>query len=604
MPTIEIPLTTYLVRSKKPNKIYGVPTAEPVIDGEAYLLARVPLDRVPVDTTITAVTLRVFSDRASVGSKNVSVRPITSPWSSRVTWNTMPSVGSVIDSVDIVNPAAGQQWDLDITSYAATRDRKGVRIGSGSNPGHFLRSSSGATNKPVLVVTYYVASLGATGGWAPSGLQPDGGTVSVAQPILVYAGSEDMTAQKIEFGNDGVNPNVYTSAWLPATEGRYVPADDGGGPPSLTNHGAGIYWRATTRGPGGDSDPSEWAYYEYDSLPVLTITNPPDPTDDGTPTLQWTFGGGGTQESWAAWLYSGSTLIAKSGWRNEAATRDWTPPRGVQVPDGVGVFYLQATDAGQVRVAAENAPAYAQVSKTFNTIANVGGVAIDTIGYRYEEPVPIITGTRVAGIPDSVSLWRDGVQVPLWDDAGTYYQGFAPAVDFFSGDDFAIPDYTADPRHSHTWSVKAIVNGVQAGGGPTVTEKPVTRSVWLVDPSTGDRVEVLGYGEVPVVDQTTEENSIVHTPVNDGLIVEPKRRRLVRSTRFGAITGVVLDSHEDILASWVEGDSATHYRLVFGKVNWPVILGDSSPSDVFYPDNCGPDRVLVSVNWWQRLADD
>jgi len=111
---------------------------------------------------------------------------------------------------------------------------------------------------------------------------------------------------------------------------------------------------------------------------------------------------------------------------------------------------------------------------------------------------------------------------------------------------------------------------------------------------------------VPVVAQVTEEGSIIHTPVHGNLVVEQVRRRLMRTTKSGNIEGLVLNGDEDRLNSWALGDSGLKYRLIFGKVNWPIIFGDYSPTDVFYPHpdpECDDTVVLVALNWWERLDD-
>jgi hypothetical protein len=127
--------------------------------------------------------------------------------------------------------------------------------------------------------------------------------------------------------------------------------------------------------------------------------------------------------------------------------------------------------------------------------------------------------------------------------------------------------------------------------------------VWIVNPRNGNKVEIQGYNDVPVIEQSTSEGAIVHVPIQGDLIVQPIRRRQLRTTRSGSIEGVVLNNDEDQLLNWIEDDSSLRYRLIFGKVNFHVILGDYSPSDVFYSEVCSAEVVLVTLNWWERLAD-
>jgi len=309
----------------------------------------------------------------------------------------------------------------------------------------------------------------------------------------------------------------------------------------------------------------------------------------------------GVQDAWNATFSGDNGNTDHSNWQDNADT-DWTTSKGVKVPGGVGTYTVQVSD-NVVRVEATNAPSIASATRQFTVALTSGGTAVDTLNGAFEDPVIELTGTRAAGIPDQIGLFRDNVQVPLWDPVDGIAYMWAPAVNFFSGQNFTLRDYTVDLRHQHTWKIRTKVGGVTGNGGPTFTGQFHTDGVWLVDPRTGKQIQIFGDNAVPTVEQATDEGSILHTPVHGNLIVEPIRRRLMRTTRYGTVTGKVDEGDEDILDSWVMGDSGLKYRLIFGKINWSVIIGNYSPSDVFYPGNLGPDRVLVVFNWWERLAD-
>jgi hypothetical protein len=409
-----------------------------------------------------------------------------------------------------------------------------------------------------------------------------------------------MDHQQIQYSSNGTVAGItFDTGLIAATSGRYVPA---AGAPSLSS-GQSTYWRVMTTG-GGDSTPnwSPWVSYSYRPIVNPAIVNPVSPTDDGSPTMTWTVA---DQVSWKAELWEGSTLLSSSVWDVDSVTRDWNPSRGVPVPNGHGKLVLRTTDSVTPRVAAEGAPVWSYAEKVFDTVHNGTGPAVTNLKVTMDDPVFVVTGTRALGLPDEISLWRDGKAVTIWDDEGVPRK-WAPAVDFFTGTNFTLPDYTANPRVPHTWSVVTKINNVASVIGTGVTETLTTSSVWIVDPRTGDKIEILGNNSLPVVAQVTEEGSIIHTPVHGNLIVEPVRRRLMRTTRSGSIEGLVLNSDEDMLESWALSDSSLKYRLIFGKVNWPVIIGDYNPTDVFYnhPDpKCDDTLVLVGLNWWERLED-
>lgn len=599
MPIIRIPLTTYRISENKPNQKWGSPKALPVAEGHR-VLCKVPIDRVPADGTIVSATLQFYADRNDAGGDNIRVLPVTSNWRAGVTWATQPDVGSVLDTDTTAAVSARDAMPgLDVTAWASTRDRRGLCLRSTTANGSkfWVRGSSGENSQPVLIVEY--TTVPDTSG----NQRPSGGSVSVASPILTYAGADDMTAQRIQYSTTGDSGDIdYDSGWLAAVEGYFDPALEAGTEPVLTDGGAGIWWRVSTDGPEGPSVYSDWAYYEYNTLPDVTITNPSGTTDDGSPPLTWTVEDD-RQTAWRAEYWNGSTLIASSGWAAEPATRTWTPDKNIPVPGGSGRFILWVRDDITPRVAATNAPTEVRVVEDFTTVLSGAGTAIDTLTVTFEDPIPVLEGTRSLGVPDEVSLFRDGVQVPIWTEDGTVYPAWAPGSEFFDGDDFRIVDYTAQPRTTPVWSVRVKVGGVTSAIGPTVSLPIATRSVWLVNPRTDERVEVQGYNGLPAVEQNTVENSILHTPLNGDLIVEPKRRRLIRTTRFGALDGVVLNDDEGILDEWVNAESANKYRLIFGKVNWSVILGDYSPQDVFYQIGCDDNMIVVTMNWWQRLSD-
>lgn len=596
MTQITIPLTTYLIKENRPAYPVGSPgivTVRDDTDRTHKILARIPIDQIPEGAVVTSAVVNFWTAAAKSGSTPVRVRPIIDRWKSRVRWENKPSLGSVITTTTISDPAADTLYSFNVTSWANDRDRNGLAFETTIDSRIKLRGSSAATNKPVMVVDYYTPNS------IPVNLSPQGGAVSVPTPILSYSGDEDMDHQQVQYSSDGTVPNItFDSGSVPATSGRYVPS---GGEPALAA-GEDVYWRVQTSGGGGTSPWSEWVQYSYEPIVDPVIVNPPTTTDDGSPTLTWTVD---DQVSWQAEIYEGSQMLSSSTWDVDAAGRDWSPSAGVPLPGGAGLLVLRTTDSVTPRVAAEGAPIWSEVTKEFTTVLAGDAAAITNLAVTYEEPVPVITGTRILGVPDEIALMRDGKVVSIWDNDGIPHK-WAPAADFFDGTNFTIPDYTAESRREHTWTVLTRINGTASGVGPTVTDTFVTGSVWMVDPRTGIRIEILGNNGVPVVSQVTEEGAILHAPVHGNLVVEPVRRRLMRTTRTGSVEGLVLNEDEDTLNEWALSDSALRYRLIFGKVNWSIIFGDYSPTDVFYthPDpECDDTLVLTSFNWWERLGD-
>ena len=596
MPQITIPLTTYLIKENRPAYPIGSPgvlTLQETGPSTHRVLIRVPIDQIPVGAVVTAANVKFWTAAAESGATPVRIRPITESWKSSVKWENQPSLGAIITTTSITSPALDTLYSFAVTAWANTRSRNGLALDTTISDTINLRGSSASINKPVMVVDYYTPND------TPVGLSPQGGAVSVPTPILTYTGDKDMDHQQVQYSTDGTVPGItFDSGSLAATSGRYVPS---GGEPALAA-GEDVWWRVQTSGGGGTSPWSPWVQYSYEPIEEPVIVTPFDETDDGSPTLTWTVS---DQVSWQAELQQGSSILSASTWDVDDVNRDWTPSAGVPLPDGNGLMVLRVTDSVTPRVAAEGAPVYAEVTKPFTTALSGSSSAIADLEVNFDEPIPVISGTRGTGIPDEVALMRDGKIVNIWTDDGVPVH-WAPGADFFTGTAFSIPDYTATPRKEHTWSVLTKTDGVTSSIGLEVTGIFSTGSVWMVNPRTGTQIEILGNNEKPVVSQVTEEGSVLHTPVHGNLVVETVRRRLMRTTRSGGIEGLVLNGDEDTLNRWALADSALRYRLIFGKVNWPIIFGDYSPTDVFYthPDpECDDTLVLILLNWWERLAD-
>ena len=596
MPQIIIPLTTYLIKENRPAYPVGSPGTLTLRDtgpGTHKVMIRVPIDQIPEGAVVTSAVVQFWTALAKTGASPIRIFPITESWKSSVRWENKPSLGTLITTTSITAPTVDALYAFNVTTWANTRKRNGLALDTTISALISLRGSSAAINKPVMVVDYYTPNS------QPVGLTPQGGAVSVSTPVLTYTGDEDMDHQQIQYSSDATLAGItFDTGSIPATTGRYVPT---AGAPILSS-GQVTYWRVQTTGGGGTSAWSPWVWYSHRPIVPPVIVTPPTNTDDGSPTLTWTVA---DQVSWQAEIFEGSQSLNKSTWDEDSATRYWTPSKGVPVPNGHGRMVLRHTDSITPRIAAEGAPIWSEVTKEFNTVLTGEGPAVTNLDVTFNEPIPVITGSRPLGIPDEIALWRDDRVVTIWDGDGIPRQ-WAPAAEFFIGTDFTIPDYTADLRKPHTWSVLTKIDGVTSAIGPSVTDTFTSGSVWMVNPRTGTKIEVLGNNGVPVVSQATEEGSILHTPVHGNLVVESVRRRLMRTTRAGGIEGLVLNGDEDTLNEWVLSDSALKYRLIFGKVNWSTIFGDYSPTDVFYthPDpECDDTLVLVALNWWERLAD-
>lgn len=594
-----LPIKTYSVRKTKPNKVYGSPAVLLIDSAQAEIMASVSFVDIPAEATISKATIKIYADRAAAGAKPIVFEPITSPWNSSVHWNKAQSVGlgASLGTVTINDPAAKALYSLDVTLWAQGRPIRGFKMRTTTAAQWYLKGSSSSTFKPVLEVEYNLAPL------APSNLKPTGGAVSVPKPNLTMALDAAVTHIEVEITKGAT---VWTSGQVPHAfgEGFVQPA----GAPNLADT-EGVTWRARQWNAQGVSPWSAPVAYTYRPLPAADILLPDAVTADGSPTMSWD---APAQVQWAAALRDRDTnqdIDSSNGYKTDAAERFWTPKKGVKVPGGRGRMYLWVKD-GHIRVEASGAPVATLVTQDFTTSLDGAGTGMDTLDIHFDgdSPIPRFTGSRFE-IPDEIKLVRDGVVVPLWNADGDVDNVF-PGSDFFDIEgNFELRDYTAEPHVEHTWKVLAVTDGVPSSVNPTVTARIENREIWLLNPLTDERIAIQGENGVPVVSQTVEEAAIVHTPVIGEGVVEPVRRRLMRTTRSGSITGIVTNDDgrddEGTLERWIDEEpGSTRYRLIFGKVNWPVIIGDYVPTEVLgYDGKCDPTRVGVNLNWWERLRD-
>ena len=141
---------------------FGFETTLNVKDGDVGFNRRslLKFDLAAINGTITGVKLKIHVATKEGGAVAVPVRlhEISDAWSETTTWNTAPSLGTVLHSVDITGTGwkeythgaltahvAAQQSGDDIVSFALT--------GNGVNQ-QVTFDSGAATNIPVLEVTY------------------------------------------------------------------------------------------------------------------------------------------------------------------------------------------------------------------------------------------------------------------------------------------------------------------------------------------------------------------------------------------------------------------------------------------------------------------
>jgi hypothetical protein len=596
MTIVTIPLTVYSVQSAAPLRIYGQLASIPLLDASAEAFLRGPItSKIPAGANVVSAKVQFRQRLAETGSRTLKIQPVSpaATWNSNVTWTVRPTLMTgTVTTLTKSSPLGNTLWEWTVTSnvqviVSGNRADNGWRIVADSGNGEVmtLAGTTAATGQPVLVVEYTVTPD------APENLHPASGSVSIAKPVLTFDAAEDITNLQVQIdpAMDGVTPDFSHTE---AASGGYLDLAD----TAYGGLGAGdtTYWRARQQTAGGWSAWSDWVSFSRTDFPTLTLVNPPTGAiDDGTPPVEWSYAG--TQVAWQARIRDASgVVLANSGYTPGTATT-WAPPKGFTRSGQTGDLEVRVWD-DEERVATAGDPEYASVTLDLTYTLDPTVDPMDTI---VAVPAPdglgvLLTGTRAAGTPDEVVLFRDGANVSM-----------TTGTDVFTG---TVLDGLEDPLPPLgvpvEYRVAPRVGGKTAAGGPTVTIIPSAIGIWLIDADdTSSRVRMRTETGAP--EQSQPEQAIVHTPLNkvDGL-GQVVRRRLVRYRPQGTVTGVLVGdtAGEALLRAWAEEDAGHLYLLAFSGFSGTVIIGDLEFTERDNPRQAETREVGVKFNYWSQAA--
>lgn len=560
MSTYRVLLTATSVQSAKPTYHYGVLSTIPVVDSAAYMLVRAAVS-LPRNAVITQAKIWINQYDSISGGLTLSVRRNFTAWPKGVTWNTKPAVTDTTHTRNL-SSAFALWWDIDVTAdvqgfVAGTKANYGWRIMSNSSFNHKWLGSSAAQRTPYLEVTYVIPAK------VPSDLSPQGGAVAVDKPVLTFAvGSDTLGVQvQVDPGFDAVSPD-FDSGEITATAGVVDLADTAYA--GLAD-GDTTYWRARAKNSYGWSGWSAWVSFSREDLDAVTLTDPTTTPADGSPPFVWTFAG--TQTAFQATLMDSLGVVLDDSGVVAGDDTGWTPSKGLAENGDTGTARIRVWD-DVTRIATSGQPAYSEDTVDFTVTFDGTVDAMDTLvaDQVAGSPGVHLTGTRAAGIPDEVAVFRNGVQVDRF-----------PGTDIFtSSTAFEWTDWTAPLGEAATYRLAPIVNGAVASGGPTVTITPTGQGLWLVDPDTDTVATLWGTDDGS---WSADDVATVHVPVADDSPIV--RRRLRRGTMVGSVSGMVLDAAgvdaSDVLAAlaaFTLNDAGHVYRLIAGHLNLRVIVGD------------------------------
>lgn len=594
-------LSAYSIQVAKSTTAFGLLALIPMRSGQAGMMTQVSLAGIPKNATITNAFVRINVAQTLTGSWIASVYRRTSTWPGKVTWANRGSLTSAVGSKTLVAPKKGAHFDIPVTStvqqmVSGTVVNRGFFIGldtaSGSNIAFYGPKAGGG--RPALYVTYTVPPA------APTNLEPSDATVADPAPTLLFNTDPSILSLQVQAdpAADGATPD-FDSGEVVATAGLLDLAGTSFTPLAAD---ASTMWRARQKTDGGWSAWSGWVPFTYSVRPDLTVTSPagtPDingriPVADGTPPVVWSFTG--TQVAWRARLIDDTGKVLSDSGRIAGTDTTWTPPVGFTSDGQTGVLEVTVWDNSD-RAAVEGQPAenIAQLDVAMTPDAGLEAFAGTAVTFPGWEPIVTVTGHR-SEIPDEVALDRDGREVARYP--GTEVMVAAGGGGF----DATVTDVGSRMNREHTWALRPVVNGDKGPVGATATAVPRCQGVWLYN---ADKEPVVLWN-TEAGDHTQAETAVVHQPLGANLVQPPVRRRLVRATTAGAISGLITEildwsalEMEQRLRDWSEEDAGAVYTLVFGNFAGAVIIGDltfSEPSPGRDPD--GNPEVRVSFNYW------
>jgi hypothetical protein len=594
-------LSAYAIQSAKPTTAFGLLALIPVRLAQAGMMTQVSLAGIPKNATITNAFVRVNIAEPHTGDWTVSVYRRLDSWPRNVAWGNRGALTSAVGSKVVTAPKKGAAFDIPVTStiqemVSGTVPNRGFYITLANSSDSFVKfyGPKAGGGRPALYVTYSVPPA------APTNLEPSDATVADSAPTLLFNTDSSILSLQVQAdpAADGTTPD-FDSGEVVATAGLLDLAGTSFTPLAAD---ASTMWRARQKTGGGWSAWSGWVPFTYSVRPDLTITSPtgtPDvngriPVADGTPPVVWSFTG--TQVAWRGRLIDDTGKVLADSSRIAGTDTTWMPPAGFTADDDTGVLEITVWDNSD-RAAVEGQPVE-NIDQLEIVLTPDGaqeaftGTAATFPGW---EPIVTVTGHRSA-IPDEVALDRDGREVARYP--GTEVMVAAGGGGF----DATVTDVGSRMNREHTWSLRPVTNGDKGPVGATATAVPRCQGVWLYN----SEKEPVVLWSTEAGDHTQAETAVVHQPLGANLTQPPVRRRLVRATTAGAISGLITEIldwpalvMEQRLRDWSEDDAGAVYTLIFGNYAGAVIIGDvtfSEPSPGRDPD--GNPEVRVSFNYW------
>ncbi|MDQ0793554.1 DNRLRE domain-containing protein [Streptomyces sp. B1I3] len=532
----------------------------------------------PKGVTILSAKLRMTSRYDEVGTTTVTLKKVTQAWTStKMTWNNKPAV-TTTDSKSVTKGTSPQYtvWEFDVTSHMqAVADGAawyGWRFET-SNTTYYRQfysanaSVSGRSVKPTLELTYIEKPS------KPTFMSPSGGrATSLAKPILRFdftdaQGSTTMQALQVQMNptNAFTAPAFDTGTYLASVpqldlnDTAYAGLADA----------ATVYWRVRVQDSSGLwSSWSDATSFTRRIKPTLTMLNPPANTiDEPTPPVIWSLTGG-TQTAYQVivsdaegdWLYMSGKYTSTDV--------DYTIPAGVITRDDATYDITVRVWDTYSRESTPGDPAYMSVTRSVVYDYDATTDPVTSLVATTQLPTPVVKLTwNRATAPDSFVVRRNGEVIKAL---------LEPVQALVSGTSYQFLDYEASPRRSHVYTVQSVVNGKTSASNPTVTIKPESVGIWLMDPAENVYVQLMDADEGT---WAMGEDAGMYSPLGG-----TKSVRVTQALRGheGSLTGLLMETplsaktitqqEEDVYK--LKSRPGKTYTLALSDMSFPVVIGN------------------------------
>ncbi len=555
---------------------------------QAYVVPTMP-SRVAGRVVVSAY-LEIPMSGGSSGNRTLTVQRNAKPSKSmsQIKNTNKPGVlaGSVASS--ITQPGNTAVWRIpvkaDVDAYMAGAAFYGFRVTS--SYGSAWRMGGWASKTPPRLVVEIADKPGIPTGLAPNGI------VSVAAPTFTWTAPSGVISARLQVASDAAFTSILFDTGVVATSVAQLDTAALGW--AGLADGATAYARVLYSNVAGTSVYSEPITFTRHVLPTLTITGPPSPTPDPSPTVVWSCPG---QVRWRVLTYVDGVLTDDSGIQPGADTA-YKVTKGAQ-KTGQQLGHRVMVWDDKARTPSPGDPGYATAIRTVTYTPGTAAPVTDlTVTNPAASDAPFsdpelggtpwvdISWTRLVGgvlaVADEWMIYRDGVLLDRFD-----------GVDPEGNPVWSYRDWSCPPNRDVDYTVAPVINNAAQTLSAAASIRVRLTGVWVFQPDVdGDYFSLTG-GDQSL---TFGESSVFYETVGGSVVV--KRTFALRGLegnvggrvdefRLGGLTAA------EAAIFRIKQEPSAPLRIAFGDVNFPCTADGLSP--VIDPESSQWDDIVKTM---------